>query len=289
VGRRDEHHAAESSKGLLDEILPSLADYYQQCRKILVSGRTQRELEHLREQFGGTFRKDAYTDHFPKVAFKSGGQNAVLAVWPRKADLSEFQVNLAFSNPGAGSQTLPYPTVEIFSHGLARTVVPAKGLSRITLSDSLFDHHFFAQAQSDAPARRILVPEARQRLMELYCVSTHHNLYVGLEFERVLLKKYTHANDLTASLLADLSDGAQRLIEVLLRRLTIEEADRDALEILSVSFPAEIVRCQVCGESIVLDRIECRRCETPHHRDCWDYNGRCAVYGCGESHFRIPA
>lgn len=24
----------------------------------------------------------------------------------------------------------------------------------------------------------------------------------------------------------------------------------------------------------------CAKCDTPHHADCWNYSGRCAVYGC---------
>lgn len=43
------------------------------------------------------------------------------------------------------------------------------------------------------------------------------------------------------------------------------------------------VRCQVCGDAIHDDVVYCRRCRTPHHRECWEYNGRCAVYGCGET------
>ena len=52
------------------------------------------------------------------------------------------------------------------------------------------------------------------------------------------------------------------------------------------TLPEEVARCRVCGERIMLDRIECRRCETPHHKDCWDYNGRCATYACGETRYR---
>jgi hypothetical protein len=55
-----------------------------------------------------------------------------------------------------------------------------------------------------------------------------------------------------------------------------------------VAQPLEHVVCQVCGEQIVDDLVFCRRCKTPHHRDCWQYVGRCSVFGCGEIHFEIP-
>jgi len=26
--------------------------------------------------------------------------------------------------------------------------------------------------------------------------------------------------------------------------------------------------------------VTCDRCNTPHHRDCWEFNRRCSTYGC---------
>src|SRR5688572_1813672 len=38
--------------------------------------------------------------------------------------------------------------------------------------------------------------------------------------------------------------------------------------------------CRVCGAPLVHDVVQCSKCETPHHRDCWEYNRGCAIYGC---------
>ena len=35
--------------------------------------------------------------------------------------------------------------------------------------------------------------------------------------------------------------------------------------------------------------VTCRECRTPHHRDCARVNGRCAVYGCANRKFLVPA
>jgi len=52
---------------------------------------------------------------------------------------------------------------------------------------------------------------------------------------------------------------------------------------------ATAVQCPVCGQDVdVADTAVvtvCPRCETPHHRDCWDYTGGCAIFGCK----RVPA
>ncbi len=56
----------------------------------------------------------------------------------------------------------------------------------------------------------------------------------------------------------------------------------------TVAQPLEHVVCQICGEPIVDGLVFCRTCKTPHHRDCWQYVGRCSTFGCGEIHFAIP-
>ena len=39
--------------------------------------------------------------------------------------------------------------------------------------------------------------------------------------------------------------------------------------------------CKVCGEPIDESEIVvCASCNTPHHRDCWEYIGACSIYGC---------
>ncbi len=43
--------------------------------------------------------------------------------------------------------------------------------------------------------------------------------------------------------------------------------------------------CGVCGQPIPNEQLVlCAKCQTPHHRDCWDFNGRCSTFGCGTSH-----
>jgi len=38
--------------------------------------------------------------------------------------------------------------------------------------------------------------------------------------------------------------------------------------------------CPVCATLLAHPVTRCGRCDTPHHEQCWDYLGRCAVYGC---------
>jgi len=42
--------------------------------------------------------------------------------------------------------------------------------------------------------------------------------------------------------------------------------------------------CPVCGESFGekdSDYVVCKDCFTPHHKQCFEWNGKCAQYACG--------
>ncbi len=54
------------------------------------------------------------------------------------------------------------------------------------------------------------------------------------------------------------------------------------LELLKAGV-GEVPRCPVCGETFTGPLAQCERCGAPHHPDCFDYNGRCGLYGCGGS------
>ncbi len=47
-------------------------------------------------------------------------------------------------------------------------------------------------------------------------------------------------------------------------------------------------KCGVCKAEILTDMVFCRKCKTPHHADCWQYFGKCTVFGCGEEHCITP-
>jgi hypothetical protein len=45
-------------------------------------------------------------------------------------------------------------------------------------------------------------------------------------------------------------------------------------------------RCPVCGQALAPEPWRCSVCETPHHADCAEYFGGCAIFGCRDG--RLP-
>jgi len=50
----------------------------------------------------------------------------------------------------------------------------------------------------------------------------------------------------------------------------------------------EDVVCPICTGTIADDLVSCMRCQTPHCRDCWEYNGQCATFACKSSRVNLP-
>jgi len=38
--------------------------------------------------------------------------------------------------------------------------------------------------------------------------------------------------------------------------------------------------CSLCRRPAVEQTCACPECRAPYHQDCWEYLGRCAIYGC---------
>ncbi len=52
-----------------------------------------------------------------------------------------------------------------------------------------------------------------------------------------------------------------------------------------VSSEILLASCGVCGDDLLGPQTHCKVCESRYHKDCWDYNHGCAVYGCvGSQH-----
>jgi len=44
--------------------------------------------------------------------------------------------------------------------------------------------------------------------------------------------------------------------------------------------------CQICGGTLSEGSVVyCAKCNTPHHKDCWQFNKSCATYGCRSQQF----
>ncbi|MEK6235842.1 MAG: hypothetical protein N2C14_14125, partial [Planctomycetales bacterium] len=83
----------------------------------------------------------------------------------------------------------------------------------------------------------------------------------------------------------------QAVIEIhsLTNRWRAEALDVEFVEEPEPNEQAELPLCGVCGDPVEeSEEVRCRGCDAPHHRECWEYNGLCSIYACGERDFHTP-
>jgi hypothetical protein len=54
----------------------------------------------------------------------------------------------------------------------------------------------------------------------------------------------------------------------------------EGVNVLSAEEHAQRGECPVCANPLDGETRRCSACATPHHVDCWDYFGGCAIYAC---------
>ena len=152
----------------------------------------------------------------------------------------------------------------------------------IGTGDPEFDASYVVPADDAVMARTVLGPEARALLSELQLLGARGRARLDLDPHRLRIQKEEQVSS------PETLAAAARL------GLRLLDAVRDALkagqevQFLDAPGPAALPSCPVCAAEIAKqDRVECRRCRTPHHRECWEYAGACSMFACREARYSL--
>ncbi len=146
------------------------------------------------------------------------------------------------------------------------------GTIEVRTGDREFDLHYVVRSTPPALARDLLDAAARERFrafgrrgdVSLVAGSRVMALrFVGLAGDDAEREKWRNEfRDLGLALAARLCAGDGGV-------LVLDDS------------PGGDPTCQVCGTPIGAAPAVCTSCATPHHRDCWEFMGRCSTYACG--------
>jgi hypothetical protein len=215
----------------------------------------------------------------PQLRFRHSGVHALLTyTWHGK---HQRHTHLQINWPDRTTRLETYP------QGVASRLRQLWGMEDIRIFSPQFDADFLICGSDRAAARTILNAEVQQRIYALAKVGaggfwSHNNIYVAI---RGGVLQVTKPTDLTNY------DDLARFITLSLELFDQALATRaTGIEYIEAPSPpaAEQSQCQVCGDDLTRDIVLCRRCRTPHHRDCWEYFGGCSTYACQEKHFIEP-
>lgn len=144
----------------------------------------------------------------------------------------------------------------------------------LTIGDAKFDREFVIKARPESLASRIFAPERRAAVIEtVRRLGGFSSPWIHLSREALEISvRYEHNPDQ----LLELAAIAEEFLEHLLNLKPGDGIHWDNVRIEAGGI------CSVCGTEMTLQLVRCRKCKTPHHRDCWVYAGKCSTFACGE-------
>lgn len=164
----------------------------------------------------------------------------------------------------------PYPPLRV-----------SMGGDGVLVGDPEFEAAYIVRADDPHFARSLLGPEARGLIDEGRRIGAGGRLRINVDRHRLRIRKeepLSSPRDLAA--FARVGVG-------LLERVREAIESLQAVQYFDAPPQASRPHCPVCSGEVIDRRVECRRCHTPHHRECWDYTGTCSVFACGESRFSL--
>ena len=155
----------------------------------------------------------------------------------------------------------------------------ARGKSRVTFDELEFQSNFKVAAKDSMAVKRQLDDQVRWQIEQIRRFSQSKNVCVQVKHRSLIVSVPDDIRD--KQRLDDFVRLSLKLYDLLALTnstgLAFVEDDEVAL--------IEDVQCPICSENIQQQMVACIRCQTPHCRDCWEYNGQCATYACQETRF----
>lgn len=167
------------------------------------------------------------------------------------------------------------PRIEVFSQGLLATIAARLGMQDMEVGDRPFDAAFVLKSSDESFLREFLTADVRQRIADIERIDRIADVAIHARPGNLAVRRLRRVD--SPPDLRQFYEASVAIAEALARTCFARVASMGG----TAALPAARGTCLVCGEDLSGRLVvSCRRCRTPHHRDCWQYNGRCAVYGC---------
>lgn len=237
---------------------------------------TVESYSQLAQHYRGTCDSGGWTRH-PRVRFPHGDCLVVIDIYSTGGDSPTYYTQAHFSG---GRQ--PAVRCEIHPEGMWSGLRKLLGMQDIEIGSPDFDRQYIIKGDDGPALRSLLSPAVQWQIGLLRQFLGNNDIYVSFNRHELLVKKRSFLRDY--STLRWFTDSAIRLYDQSVR------TGQEGIEFVQDAPPLQLSEaiCQICGENLKQDVVFCRRCRTPHHRDCWEYYGACSTYGCKEKEYLRP-
>ncbi len=232
--------------------------------------------QHVAKRFHGTLHSGGWFQP-PTVWFKRGAAQARLTIIPLRDKSGENCLMLAIEQREITTR------IEICRVGTREALLPLRrNLQAIETTTNDFSRHWQVLSDNAETTHKLLTDGVRLTLDWFWRQPASAETTVSLSptwFVARKIWKSPRGEDL----------------ETFVERACALADQFNLAAVVGVEFVAgqqpqlvEEARCGVCGENLTSEIVLCRRCQTPHHADCWQFTGCCSTYGCGCTDFARP-
>lgn len=227
------------------------------------------------ERCGEMHRRQLFQS--PKVSFTHHGARALLSIYEAGDPEHPLQTQLTYTVPEGWPHRLEIVPQRRPDDGMSTSPQDFR------VGDPEFDPRYVVKATDRKFAVEFLDGAVRETVEELRRLTGNDRILISMSPSRLMIRKegvIATGEDLDA--MANLAGRLHDRIDLFWQR----DSGIEILDEPARATAEEGVVCQICGSKIDAGiRVLCRRCNTPHHKDCWEFNGRCSTYACGEKRF----
>jgi len=240
-------------------------------------GQWNEAFKHIARRFHGTLH--------------SGGWFQAPCVWLRHGD-AQARLTISSLRDGGGARCLQLTIqqteipsrTEIFYYQTRDTLLPMRrGLLPVEFDWEDFRRRWQVLAEDGDAIRQLLTDGVRLAIELLWRQPAPSEMTISLSPGWLVVRKIWQSPRGT-----DLEAFVERAFAV---SDQLNLAVAAGIEFVVGEKPQllEEARCGVCGDRLGGEIVACSRCNTPHHRECWQYGGGCSTYGCGGRECVAPA
>lgn len=241
------------------------------------SGRLKSVYQQLAQHYGGIMDRAGWLLP-PGVRFWHHGSQVNVRINPHppvryyRGQVTQFTISWPDSALRCVIQTPPMPA----------QVTQTRDYRELLTGVPDFDRRYSIRGTDHEAVRAVLSDAVQIQVDKLRRLLADDRVYIEFgrgELNVIKWRSFGHIAPLLAFV-----EGCLELYE---QAMVSHSRGIDFVEDVEAQLLDEVV-CSVCGDEIEEGLVYCRRCKTPHHRECWQYNGLCSVFGCGETRFDVP-
>ena len=225
-------------------------------------------MQQVRDYYNGEFAPGPLYE-LPRLRFAHQGATVLLEPNPggRASPRPPYHVSIRFVWPNSQLRMEVYPEQPVTQ------ALKLIGIQDIVIGNAAFDRRYMITGNNLTGIRKLLTQRVCDLINLIRGPKRRDDVHVRIVGGHLWVTKRNLCGDPR-----ELMDFVQLTLALYDALLAQPAAGIEFLEATINRSDAPI--CQVCGETIDTPEVQCARCFTPHHQECWTYFGGCSIYGC---------